>query len=701
MHSKLLKTCILIYLLCSTTCFANETPSSNYKKLYSLYRDVQSCDKDKELTSLFKKIKSLQKQIIEEEKVNSKKQLENKSEHFPLENHEDLSLSQFVIQYAPEHLVYLIPPECDNIKIHISSTLTPPEDSWEEILRIVLNAHGVGIKNLNPFIKQLYLMEERKIHVEFLTHEIEELNKLPQHIHVGFLFKEAQDKKQELFSFLQKFSNPNQSSIHLLKEGVFIIGFVSEVKELARIHQFLQSHQKEKTYRLVHLKKLVSSDAKNLLDNLIKEDMKVLVEEADQDAFQTLTISQLPHSILLLGSQEQIQKAESFLEDIETQTILPEEKTTFFYNCRHTDPEELSQTLSQVYSTFLLSHNEGEKAENSSHENAEHQKTPAAHFIIDKKNGAIIVVTKRSSLEKLKELIKKLDIPKKMVSIDILLFEKTIDKDNQFGLRSLGTGSQPFENQHSLSWNNEDKEGILDFILSKSRGAQQVPFNLALRFINSQKNLHINANPSVTTVNQTPAEVSIVDEFSINTGYYETDNQSSKKKSYERAQFGINIKITPTIHTNQNLLNENDEDSITLQTNISFDSVTEQKDLPIVARRTIQNEVRIANGKTIILGGLRRKLSDDSSQKLPFLGDIPGVGKLFSGTQMSSKTTEMFICITPKIIQDPNSELEKIKKLQGQKRPGDSQDFLQALSEAKENERKKTFEKSMRTLFPT
>jgi Flp pilus assembly secretin CpaC len=89
---------------------------------------------------------------------------------------------------------------------------------------------------------------------------------------------------------------------------------------------------------------------------------------------------------------------------------------------------------------------------------------------------------------------------------------------------------------------------------------------------------------------------------------------------------------------------------------------------PPVTRRHIENEVRVADGETVILGGLRRKVKEDFQDKIPFLGDIPGFGKLFGSTKVADSATEMFIFITPKIIKDPVEDIKKVREEELKKR---------------------------------
>jgi general secretion pathway protein D len=109
--------------------------------------------------------------------------------------------------------------------------------------------------------------------------------------------------------------------------------------------------------------------------------------------------------------------------------------------------------------------------------------------------------------------------------------------------------------------------------------------------------------------------------------------------------------------------------------------------------------VRVSDGQTVILGGLRRKTSQDNEEKIPFLGDIPGIGKLFGSSKLTNHNTEMFIFITPTIVLDPEEQLIQIRNEEMMKRPGDIPEYLERVVESQEKERKKYFQNSFKALF--
>ena len=434
-------------------------------------------------------------------------------------------------------------------------------------------------------------------------------------------------------------------------------------------------------------------------------------------SLKIVPLQTLSHALFLFGTKDEVSKAVKLIRDVEDQIENPQEKTIFWYTAKHSDAEDLANTLAKVYDQLVggasLTGVNEKKAKETTKEEVKKEPLivqPAAakpgkqhvshktsdgqnNFIVDAKTGSIIMVVEQSALPKIKELLKKLDVPKKMVQLEVLLFEKKVSNKNKFGLNLLRLGtSASNESRGGLSWSKVGS-GILEFLVSHNKGSVIPAYDLAYNFLLSQEDVQISASPSVTTINQTPAKIAIVDEISIYNGA-----DKDKNTTYSRSQYGITIEITPTI----NVSDEDDESErfVTLDTDITFDTTKNNKESrPDVTRRHINNHVRIADGQTVILGGLRRKSTEDRKESIPFLGEIPGLGKLFSTTDMTDNSTEMFVFITPKIISDPFEDAERIRKEELKKRPGDLPEFMHELVEAKDRERSKRFQGGLTALF--
>jgi len=325
------------------------------------------------------------------------------------------------------------------------------------------------------------------------------------------------------------------------------------------------------------------------------------------------------------------------------------------------------------------------------------------HFIPDPKTGTILMVVRRDVLNKVKDLVHRLDVPKKMVHIEVLLFERRLANHNSFGINLLRLGTE--KHSHVEYSSNAAIKGpgigVTEFFFKKGHTPSFPPIDLRYNFLMTQDDIRLNAAPSIIAINQTAATIAITEEISINNGAapIDTNKGIAFEKSFTRAQYGITIVMTPTVHAPDDE-EEKGQWFVTMKTDITFDSVKPMsEDRPLVDKRHIQNEVRVVDGQTVILGGLRRKSSMDKDDKIPFLGEIPGLGKLFGSTNLIDDSTEMFFFITPKVVLDPKEELEQIKIEEMKKRPGDLPEFLNRVVEAREKERKRYFQQSFKLFF--
>ena len=140
---------------------------------------------------------------------------------------------------------------------------------------------------------------------------------------------------------------------------------------------------------------------------------------------------------------------------------------------------------------------------------------------------------------------------------------------------------------------------------------------------------------------------------------------------------------------------------VTLDNNIAFERIKRntQKDRPDVHKRQIKNQVRIPDGQTIILGGLRSKSSEDTNEKVPFLGEIPGIGKLFGTSALHDKSNEMFIFIRPRVVHDPREDFMKMREEKLKRRPGDMDLLTEEVREATERKKARLFQESFGLIF--
>lgn len=709
---------------------------------------------------------------------------QGKQEGYALWYQPETTLEQLIIDYGSQDYVYVMKPEVGAIKISVDSNLPIPRASWNEMLELILTQNGIGIRQLNPFLRELYLLKSDRSAIQLMTSKREDLELLSPESRVAFVLTPEPSDVRRIWFFLDNFANHDSSAVQLVGRDILLIARVAEVRDLLRLYDFISENRGDKEYKAVTLSKIKAEDMAKVLISIFHQapiEAKVhkpselqkmpelpkqreFTSSSESNGLQVLSLGTHTQALFLVGTREEIRKAEAVIREVEEQIGGARDKVVYLYKVKHSDAGEMAEVLSKVYQLMVTTgagYDEGERRPSLNQEVVQRssieQKTvveqkpellpvltpqlyptdpyfqrpvlpigPAVvlpanpmtekqdidkgNFIVDPKTGSIVMVVEVDLLPKIKELIRKMDVPKKMVQLEVLLFEKKIAKQNNYGLNLLRLGSLAKNvTSASMLFNERDingvPTGIFDFLWSREHTCGIPAFDLIYRFLLSQDDVTINASPSVLTVNQTPAFIAILEEISVDTGIVEIETAKgvTLKDSFQRAQYGITLKITPTIHMGDEEEEEGGLSTISLDSDITFDTFDTVNQVfdtrPNVTRRNIKNLARVADGETVILGGLRRKTTEDARDSIPFIGEIPGLGKLFSDFSMSDSTTEMFIFITPKIISDPACDLEWIRAEEMMRRPGDIPEFLCALVEAEECEKRRLFDGWLTTLF--
>lgn len=701
--------------------------------------------KDDEYEQLLKKVVLIKTELLKlqdrwrESVVSDAKKDE---EGYALWDQEEMTLSQLIMEYGAADYLYIIPPEMANAKLSMHSTIPIPRESWNEVLDIILAHNGVGAKKINSYTKQLYIFKQDPSAVQRIASNPKDLAWIQNNERIFYVFSPPPEQVKVAFQFFERFSDPKQTFIYQIGGKVAIVALKEEIEKLLSLYNTVWEDAKGKISKVVPITKMNVKEMEKILHAFFGDSIDKMGRpafgKADPEGLAILTPAQ-GNALVLLGNKEIVDRAEKIVKDTEDQLQDPAEMTVFLYTCKHSDPVDLAKILDRVY--YSLIHTIPERENSVETFAARGQALPGVpdgyanspplvvppqtfkpevttklemeqssdHFIPDPKTGTLLMVIRRDALSRIKDLLRKIDVPKKMVQIEVLLFEKRLNNQSSFGLNLLKIGSSRnglrYDGPHPVGPHGLDDpvgRGVLAFLFSHGKTSHFPAFDIAYSFLLTQEDIQLNAAPSVITVNQTPATISILEEISINNGAapIDTNKGIAFEKSFTRSQFGITIILTPIVHLPDD---ENEDDQrgfVTLQTNITFDTTKPNPDdRPHVDKRHIENEVRVVDGETVILGGLRRKASQDNQEKVPFLGEIPGLGKLFGSTKLTDHNTEMFFFITPKIILDPQEQLIQVRREQLRKRPGDLPEFMRCVMEARAKEKKKQFARSMKLLF--
>lgn len=700
-------------------------------------------------------------------------------EDYALWHQPETTIEQLIIDYGSQEYVYLMNPEIGAIKLSVNSNIPIPREAWSELLELILSQNGIGIRQLNPYLRELYQLNDNQNGLKYITNKREDLEFFPPEMRIGFMLSPVPTEVRRIWMFLDKFVNPNTTLLQVLGRDILIVAPSSEIRDLLKLYDFVVTNHHDHQYRLIPLRKVGAEEMANMLAALFDQvpagqgrrstpppmpgkpgcippppQEDVLFDCPESNGLKIIVMSGMSQALFLVGTPEEICRAEQMIYDVECQIGTAREKVVHWYVAKHAVPDELADLLYRIYMVMVQEriaivgdscddrdvnvstviqerppaqfkfpeqlyqedfYQSGSVAVNPAPITLVPTRDPRPpnagrdNFLVDNKTGTIVMVVEEDLLPKLLEVVKKLDVPVKMVQIEVLLFEKRVREQTNYGLNLLRIGSAATQTHYTgLTYNDIAASvlnaGITYFLISRPKESGIPAYDLAYSFLLSQTDVSINSCPSVLTLNQTPARIALVEEFSINTGIFqvETAKGVTLENAYTRSQYGITLEIIPTIHMMcDQEIGDSDVNYITLETNVNFDTIqggVNPNDRPVIIRRNIANEVLIPDGQTVILGGLRRKNSLDTREGIPYLAEIPGIGKLFSTVTMGDDKTDMYIFITPKIICDPVDDLLRSRCEQLALRPGDIPAFLERLELAREYEKTRMFAQSMNIL---
>ena len=270
-----------------------------------------------------------------------------------------------------------------------------------------------------------------------------------------------------------------------------------------------------------------------------------------------------------------------------------------------------------------------------------------------------VVVRARAEVQAdLAALIAELDQRRPQVLIEAAIVEVSGDISEQLGIQlGLGAATPPggFA-ATSFSTTGASLQNILTLLGSPASAAvgaglsiglsRQDKFGLLLQAFGQSTKANLLSTPSITTLDNQPAEIIVGQNVPFRTGSFEQGDSNGAFTTIERRDVGITMRVTPRVNQGDVVqLEISQEVSSLLNTNVAgaADLVTN--------RRSIKTTVLADNGGTIVLGGLITDDRQSTRAQVPGLGNLPIVGGLFRSRNESARRQTLFIFLRPTILR--------------------------------------------------
>jgi general secretion pathway protein D len=286
---------------------------------------------------------------------------------------------------------------------------------------------------------------------------------------------------------------------------------------------------------------------------------------------------------------------------------------------------------------------------------------------IDELNNALILAAPSALVREIQNVVKKLDRARPQVLIEAVIAELSEEQARDLSSQLVITG----KNRGGYISNFDGVlAGILGTALSGSAdGASAAPalpksvigvvgdfdtdtnrgIGLLVQALKTDGRTKILSTPSVITLDNEEASLTVGEEVPFPTGSYANTNNSNSVNPFttvNREEVGVMLKVKPQISKGNAVRLEIEQESSAVKTGTADSQLG-----ATTTKSTMQTNVMIQDGEIFVLGGLIEGTSGNSASKVPFLGDIPLIGNLFKSSNKNDREKVLMMFIRPTIIR--------------------------------------------------
>ena len=301
---------------------------------------------------------------------------------------------------------------------------------------------------------------------------------------------------------------------------------------------------------------------------------------------------------------------------------------------------------------------------------------------IDDRTNTLLVQDTAERLQNIRRLVRTLDIPIRQVLIESRIVVVNDDYSRDLGVRLGFTGisDNSADGIISVTGSSEGSDVIVGSALDNLANSGQ-PFPVTAPGISDRYNVNVPVSnpagrialavlnsdyivdleltalqaegrgeivstPRIITANQKEARI----EQGVEIPYQESASSGATTTQFKKAV--LSLTVTPQITPDNNII---------MDLLVSKDNVGELTQsatgglVPSIDTREVETQVLVRDGQTVVLGGIYETERRETINKVPFLGDIPGVGYLFRSTSTVSNKAELLIFVTPRILTEGSS----------------------------------------------
>lgn len=362
----------------------------------------------------------------------------------------------------------------------------------------------------------------------------------------------------------------------------------------------------------------------------------------------SFTVDTRTNSVIAAGTPGYLDVVEDLVLKLDTQPI--EDRKVLVYAPRNNEAVSIASSIKE-WSDAEQSRLQELGEEISLARRQERQITAIAN-----EDANVIIIDYSPRIENsVLDIVRELDLPPLQVMIQVLIVEVTLNNSLELGVEFA------FQDLEYTRAGPNDTT-TFDYVYGTDVGAAGSglggftftitgkDFNFLFRTLQSESTLRVLSRPQIAVMNNQEATIQIFDDVPYVTGSG-TTFAGSVQTSVAREEIGIDLQVKPRINPDGYVMMEIRQEVSNL-TDSTVD-VGQGISAPIFFRRIAETVVTVKDNETIVLGGLITSRNQSSETKVPLVGDIPLLGKLFSSQSDEMTRTDLLVVLTPHVLRTP------------------------------------------------
>ena len=284
--------------------------------------------------------------------------------------------------------------------------------------------------------------------------------------------------------------------------------------------------------------------------------------------------------------------------------------------------------------------------------------TGSTRIVADSRQNAIIIRDQPGRMAGYEALVRSLDVESQMVEIEATIIDMNTDRLRELGVnwRAQGDDFEVLVGEGNVTSDQSLQSEISGFASFQRGGivslvlGDEFEFISRIRALETQGAARIVSKPHVITLSNVEALLDTTSTFFVRVaGQEEVD--------LFNVSVGTSLRVTPHV------VDSADQTHIKLLVSVEDGSSTDRTvdQIPVVERSSINTQAVMNVGESLLIGGLVREVTANSTSKVPLLGSIPAIGALFRSNTKQSQRIERLFLITPRLnVRDTGQEMTRL-----------------------------------------